>query len=121
MSDGDGAAEYGLTDWLPQLPQEVHPMIGLFCKGPDVQIPLEVLGDDGAQETERLCADLGSHRVMEAWVSAHSALSLKSRTIPTILRALSSNSFRLNYLKRVEMVTIKTSTTLNKVLDMTAD
>lgn len=68
MSDGDGTAEDGLIDggveghhhclWqveLPQLPQEVHPLIGLFCKGPDVQIPLEVLGDDGAQETERQC------------------------------------------------------------------
>lgn len=94
---------------LPQMPQEVHPLMGLFCKGPDVQIPLEVLGDDGAQETERLSADLGSYRVMGAWAGALSAQSLMSRSIPTILRPLSSNSFWLNTLKTVEMFTIKTS------------
>src|SRR4029434_5956610 len=38
-----------------QLPQEVHPLMCLFGEGADVQPPLEVLGDDGAQEAEGLC------------------------------------------------------------------
>ncbi len=35
-----------------QLPQEVHPLLGFFDEGADVQLPLEVLGDDGPQEVE---------------------------------------------------------------------
>ena len=39
---------------LLQLPQEVHPLLSSFGEGADVQLPLEVLGDDGAQEAEGL-------------------------------------------------------------------
>ena len=42
---------------LPQLPQEVHPLLGFLGEGADVQLPLEVLGNDGTQEAE------GLHRV----------------------------------------------------------
>ncbi len=37
---------------LLQLPQEVHPLLGFFGEGADVQLPLEVLGYDGPQEAE---------------------------------------------------------------------
>jgi len=33
-----------------KLPQEEHPLLRLLGGGADVQLPLEVLGDDGAQE-----------------------------------------------------------------------
>ena len=39
---------------LLQLPQEVNPLLGSFDEGADVELPLEVLGDDGAQEAEGL-------------------------------------------------------------------
>ena len=41
---------------LLQLPQEVHPLLSSFGEGADVQLPLEVLGDDGPQEAEGLCS-----------------------------------------------------------------
>ncbi len=65
--DGDGAGEDELNDgsvevhhycfWqieLFQLPQEVHPLLCFFREEADVQVPLEVLGDDGPQEAEGL-------------------------------------------------------------------
>src|SRR4029434_7943687 len=67
VPDGDGGGEDGLNDggvevhhhflWqveLLQLPQEVHPLMCFFGEGDDVQLPLEVLGDDGAQKAEGL-------------------------------------------------------------------
>ncbi len=39
---------------LPQLAKEVQPLLGLFNNGVDVTIPLHVLRDGGAQETEYL-------------------------------------------------------------------
>ena len=67
VSQGDGGGEDGLDDagvevhhhclWqvkLLQLPQKVHPLLSSFGEGADVQPPLEVLGDDGAQEAEGL-------------------------------------------------------------------
>ena len=41
------------TEFL-QLPQEVHPLLCSFCEDADVQPPLEVLADGGAQESEGL-------------------------------------------------------------------
>lgn len=56
-------------------------MLGLFGDGVDVQLPLEVLGDCGAEETERLQCLLESHRVM---VGLGSSGSLRSPDmIPT--------------------------------------
>ena len=65
IPDGDAGGEDGLDDagvevhhhclWqveLLQLPQEVHPLLSSFGEGADVQLPLEVLGDDGAQEAD---------------------------------------------------------------------
>src|SRR4029434_7694503 len=65
VPDGDGGGEEGLDDagvevhnhglWqveLLQLPQKVHPLLSSFGEGADVQLPLEVLGDDGAQKAE---------------------------------------------------------------------
>ena len=37
-----------------QLPQEVHPLMCFSDEGADVQLPHEVLGDDGAQGPEGL-------------------------------------------------------------------
>ena len=67
VPDGDGGGEDGLDDagvevhhhclWqveLLQLPQEVHPLLSSFGEGADVQLPLEVLGDDGAVKAEGL-------------------------------------------------------------------
>ncbi len=58
VPDGDWGGEDGLNDggvevyhdWkaeLSQLPQEVYPLLGFFGEETDVQLPLEVLGDDG--------------------------------------------------------------------------
>ena len=47
------AANHLLSRFL-QLPQEVLPLLCFFGEGPDVQLPLEVLGDDRAQEEEGL-------------------------------------------------------------------
>lgn len=62
IPDCDGGGEDRLGDgrlevnhhcvWqveLLQLPQEIHPLLSLFDEVADVQLPLEVLGDDGAQ------------------------------------------------------------------------
>lgn len=62
---GDGGGEDGLDDGrvelhqhlgrhleFPQLLKEVHPLLGRLDKGADGRLPLEVLGDGGAQETE---------------------------------------------------------------------
>ena len=67
VPDGDGGGEDGLNDggvqvhhhcpWqveFLQLPQEVHPLLGFLDEGADVQLPLEVLGDDGSQKAEGL-------------------------------------------------------------------
>jgi len=67
VSDGDGGGENGLNDdgvevdyhclWqveLLWLLQGVHPLLGLLGDGADVQLPLEVLGDGGAQEMKGL-------------------------------------------------------------------
>jgi len=45
--DGDGGAKDGLNDGGVEV-------LSLFGGGADVQLPLEVLGDDGAQEAEGL-------------------------------------------------------------------
>ena len=37
---------------LPQLTQEVHPLLSLFDNGVHVVVPLQVLGDDGSQKLE---------------------------------------------------------------------
>ena len=37
---------------LPELAQEVHPLLGLFDEGFDVSLPLQVLGDCGTQKPE---------------------------------------------------------------------
>ena len=37
-----------------QLPQEVHPLLCFLGEGADAQFPLEVLGEDSAQEVEGL-------------------------------------------------------------------
>ncbi len=37
---------------LPQLAKEMQPLLGLFHNGFDVNVPLQVLGDGGAQESE---------------------------------------------------------------------
>ncbi len=63
IPDGDGGGEDALNDggvevhhhclWqveFLQLPQEVHPLLCLLGEGADIQLQLEVLGDDGAQE-----------------------------------------------------------------------
>ena len=39
---------------LLRLPQEVHPLLCFLGEGADVQFPLEVLGEDSAQEAEGL-------------------------------------------------------------------
>ena len=67
VPDGDGGGEDGLDDggvevhhhrlWqveFLQLPQEEHPLLCFFDEGAAVLLPFEVLGDDGAQEAERL-------------------------------------------------------------------
>ena len=55
---------------LLQLPQEVQSLLGLFGDGADVQLPLEVLGDGGAQETRGLhSVPWVSHRVTQIWVN----------------------------------------------------
>ena len=67
VPDGDGGGENGLNDggvevhhhcpWqveFLQLRQEVHPLLGFLDEGADVQLPLEVLGDDGSQKAEGL-------------------------------------------------------------------
>ena len=67
VPDGDGGGEDGLNDgcvevhhhclWqveFIQLPKEVHPLLCFLCEGADVQFPLEVLGEDSAQEAEGL-------------------------------------------------------------------
>ncbi len=52
----DGRVEpFQLLLWqvkLPQLAMEVQPLLGLFCNGVYVIVPLQVLGDGGAQEPE---------------------------------------------------------------------
>ncbi len=68
VADGDGGGEDGLNDGVVdehhhcvwqveflQLPQGVHPLLGFYGEGADVQLPLEVLGDDDSQEAEGLC------------------------------------------------------------------
>ncbi|MEQ2311490.1 hypothetical protein AMECASPLE_020593 [Ameca splendens] len=65
VPDGDGGGENGLNDggveghhyclWqaeLLQLPQEVHSLQSLLGEGDDVQLPLKILSDDGAQESK---------------------------------------------------------------------
>jgi len=99
VPDGEGGGEDGLNDgcvevhrhclWqveLLYLPQEVHPLLGLFGDGADVQLPLEVLSDGDAQETK----GLASHRVMG---EGGAGLFKKPTTISTVLRALSSKLF----------------------------
>ena len=64
--DGDGEGVDGLNDGgveldhhgprqlkLPQLPQEVHPLLG-FLEGIDVQPPFQVPGEDCAYKAGRL-------------------------------------------------------------------
>ncbi len=47
---------------LPQLAKEVQPLLGLFYNGVYVIVPLEVLGDGGAQESEWLhCSHSAVH------------------------------------------------------------
>ena len=58
------------------------PLLCFYDEGADVLLPFEVLGDDGAQEAERLHS-----RVMGA---GGAAFFLKSTTISNVLRALSS-------------------------------
>ena len=63
--DSDGCAENRLNDCsvkldqqllrqvvLPELAQEVHPLLGLFDDCIDVWLPLQVLGDCGTQKPE---------------------------------------------------------------------
>lgn len=60
--DGDGGGEDGLNNGsvelhhysLWQLLQEVHPLLGFGDEGADVQLPLEVQRDDGAEELNAL-------------------------------------------------------------------
>ena len=67
VPDGDEGGEDGLNDggvevhhhcpWhveFLQLLQELHPLLGFLDEGADVQLPLEVLGDDGSQKAEGL-------------------------------------------------------------------
>src|SRR4029434_2086040 len=64
VPDGDGGGEDGFDDagvevhhhclWQVELLPEVHPLLSSFGEGADVQLPLEVLGDDGAQKAEGL-------------------------------------------------------------------
>ena len=67
VPNGDGGDDIGLNDrrvevhhhrlWqveFLQLPQEVPPLLGFFDEGADVKLPLQVLGDDGAQEADGL-------------------------------------------------------------------
>ncbi len=75
VPDGDGGGEDGLNDggvevhhhclWqveLLQLPQEVHPLLGFFGEGADVQ-----LVDDGPRKWKESTVSIGeSHRVMGA-------------------------------------------------------
>lgn len=62
IPDGAGGGEDGLTDdsvdlyyyrlWpaeFIQMPQKVNPLLCFGDEGADVQLPLELLGDDGAQ------------------------------------------------------------------------
>ncbi len=50
-----------------QLPQEVHPLLGFSDERADVQLQLEVLGDDGPQEAKNSTVSTGeSHRVIGA-------------------------------------------------------
>ena len=63
----DGVSEDGLNNGcvelghhgprqpvLPQLPEKVEPLLGLFQEGHNVQFPLQVLGDGNAQELKGL-------------------------------------------------------------------
>lgn len=47
----------GLSSWLaefPQLLQEEHPLLSILDEEADGGLPLEVLGDGGTQEAERV-------------------------------------------------------------------
>jgi len=70
------------------VPQDVHPLLGLLGDGADVQLPLEVLGDGGAQGTK------GLHNVN--WGVKQSDGAGRAgffSSISTVLRALSSKLF----------------------------
>ena len=71
----DGGAQNGLDDcsvelqqqlrgqsMSPQEAQEVHPLLGLLEDGADVLLPLQILRDDRAQESEALHS---GHRAAE--------------------------------------------------------
>ncbi|XP_061647541.1 paired box protein Pax-7-like isoform X4 [Phyllopteryx taeniolatus] len=65
---------------LPQKPQEVHPLLGLFEDGVDVDLPLQVLRDCNSQELEGLdgrhgavgqSCNISHHYVVLSYYSLH--------------------------------------------------
>ncbi len=102
VPDGDGRGEDGLNNggvevhhclWqveLLQLPQEVHPLLGFLVEKTNVQLQLEVLGDDVPKKRKDSTESTGeSHGVMGTGVAE---LFLESTTIFTVW-ALSSKLF----------------------------
>ncbi len=74
--------------------KEVQPLLGLFNNGDYVNVPVQVLGDGGAQEPEWLHC---RHSVVHdgEWGESR-GVSLKSTIISTVLSVLSSRLLRLH-------------------------
>ncbi len=74
--------------------KEVQSLLGLFCNGVDVSIPLQILRDGGSQESEWLhCCYSAVHD--GEWGKAGGFLQ-KSMIISTVLSVLSSRLLRLH-------------------------
>ncbi len=83
---------------LPQLAKEIQPLLGLFNNGVNVSVPLQVLGDGGAQEPECLHCHYSAVHDVE-WGESRGFL-LKSTIISTVLSVLSSRLLRLHHTVR---------------------
>ena len=73
---------------LPELAQEVYPLLGLFDDCFDVWLPLQVLGDCGTQKPE------GFHSRHSTVQYGDGGLLLKSTVISTVFSAFSSRLLR---------------------------
>ncbi len=82
---------------LPQLMKEVHPLLGLFHNGVHVSVPLQVLWDGAAQESEWLhCSNSAVH---DGEWGGGGGISWSPRSSP-LFWALSSRLLRLHQTAR---------------------
>ncbi len=82
---------------LSQLAKEVQPRLGLFHHGLNVIVPLQVLRNCGAQESEWLhCSHRAVHDGEWGRAGGGGGVLLKSTIISTVLRVLSARLLRLH-------------------------